>query len=144
MQGQAGAISSIMTKVEMAKYIHLHMWKVFAICKCENFLTFEWANSIETRLWTYNLLTGWSISYKSLKQFQFNLPHQMAKKITFEIGKRFSHLQMDIFCHFNFCHNRRNGFSMCWFIGSEMSCWEKLEFIHSTWHGIYSIMQEER
>ena len=31
------------------------------------------------------------------------------KKITFENGKRFSHLQMNIFCHFNFCHNRRNG-----------------------------------
>ena len=41
MQGQAGAISSIMTKNEMAKDIHLQMWKVFAICKCENFLTIQ-------------------------------------------------------------------------------------------------------
>ena len=28
------AISSIMTKVEMAKDIHLQMWKLFAIWKC--------------------------------------------------------------------------------------------------------------
>ena len=25
-------------------------------------------------------------------------------------GKTFSHLQMDVFWHFNFCYNRRNGF----------------------------------
>ena len=29
------AISSIMTKVEMVKDIHLQMWKLFAICKCD-------------------------------------------------------------------------------------------------------------
>jgi hypothetical protein len=27
------------------------------------------------------------------------------------MAKKSSHLQMDNFCHFNFCCNRRNGFS---------------------------------
>ena len=121
MQGQGGAIFSILTKLKWQK-ISICIVKIFAICKCENFLTFERAYSIKTRLWTCNLPTSWSISYKFLKHIQFNLPYQMANEITFEIGKRVSHLQIDIFCHFNFCHNRRNGFSMCWFIGSEMSC----------------------
>ena len=42
------AISSVMTKVEMAKNIHLQKWKLLAIFKCETFLPFEGANSIET------------------------------------------------------------------------------------------------
>ena len=56
------------------------------------------------------LVTGWSISYKSIKQFRLNLLLQMAKYFCIWNGKTFSHLQMDIFCHFNFCYNRRNGF----------------------------------
>ena len=28
-------------------------------------------------------------------------------------GKTFSHLQNDIFCHFDFCHNRRNDLPDC-------------------------------
>jgi hypothetical protein len=35
-------------------------------------------------------------------KWQKNFPDQMSKKC--------SHLQMDIFCHFNFCHNKRNVF----------------------------------
>ena len=58
MQGQAEAISPIMTKVEMAKDIHLHMWKVFAICKCEDFLTFEGANQSKP---DYGLVTYWPV-----------------------------------------------------------------------------------
>ena len=62
----------IMTKVEMAKDIHLHMWNFFAIYKCENLLPFEGENSIETNLQTSNLMAGQFISYKSVKQFFLN------------------------------------------------------------------------
>jgi hypothetical protein len=38
---------------------------------------------------------------------------QIEKKITFANDKKFSHLQMDKLCHFDFCHNRRNDFCCC-------------------------------
>ena len=41
-------------------------------------------------------------SYKSVNQFWLNLPHQNVKI--------FSHLQMDIFCYFEFYQCRRNAF----------------------------------
>ena len=36
-------------------------------------------------------------------------------------GKTFSHLQNDIFCHFDFCHNRRNDLA-------DSPCWSVLDF----------------
>ena len=33
-----------------------------------------------------------------------------SKKFSTSNVKNNSHLQMDIFCHFDFCHSRRNGF----------------------------------
>ena len=86
-------------------------WQKISICKWENVSTIFYlsvANSIKTKLWTCNLLTGRSINYKSLKQFGLNLH----KKFTFVCVKKSSHLQMDTFCRFNFFHNIRNGF---WF-----------------------------
>lgn len=47
-------ISSIITKVEMAKVV-----KTFCHFKCKNLLPFEGANSIERVLWTCNLWTSW-------------------------------------------------------------------------------------
>ena len=70
--GDPLAFSSIISKVEMEKDIHVHMWKNFAICKCENLLPFDGENSIETNLQTSYLLAGQSISYKSVKQFWLN------------------------------------------------------------------------
>ena len=58
--------------------------------------------SIITNLETCSLQTNQSESYKSTYQFWLNL--------SYSHGKKFSHLQINIFCHFNFCHNRRNGF----------------------------------
>ena len=41
----------------------------------------------------------------------------------FADGKKKSHLQMDIFCHFNFCHNKRNGFWVWVVVLEENSSW---------------------
>ena len=113
--GLAEAISSVMTKVEMAKYFHLQVWKNFAI----------WgANSIATNLWKCVLRTNQSISYKSIKQFDWICRIQIAKKINI-----FSHLEMGIFWHFDFCHNRRNGFwSYLWRRPCVPSCFFQTQF----------------
>ena len=55
-------------------------WQEISICKCENFLTFKRANSMETNLRTCNLQTSQFISYKFEKQLRLILPHQMSKK----------------------------------------------------------------
>ena len=79
------------------------------------------ANVIFFDIWSGKLFAIWgrkfnwnwpdrSISYKSVKQFQLNLPFPKGKKISRSNVKKISHLQMDIFCHFNFWHDRRNGF----------------------------------
>ena len=49
-----------MTKVEIAKGIHLKMRIFFAISKCEISLPFDGANSSETNLQTCKLPTVWS------------------------------------------------------------------------------------
>ena len=70
-------------------------------------------NSILTNLQTFNLWTGQYVSYKSesVDQFWFNLPHNNDKMSNV---KNFSHLKIDIFCYFNFCHWRRNAFCWIW------------------------------
>ena len=54
---------------------------------------------IETVLWTCNLWTSWSVSCKA---------------VNFLICKwqKNSYFQMDILCHLDFCHNRKNGLSI--------------------------------
>ena len=74
-----------------------------------------WVNSIKTNLKTCNLWTGLYVSYKSLSLFWLNLPHQNGKTFFTSNGKtfftsnvkNFSHLQMAMFCYFDFCHCRR-------------------------------------
>ena len=81
-----------MAKVEMVKYIYLQTWRLFAI------LPFKGANLIKINLLTCDLRTRQSVTYKFIKQFLLNLSPQIAKK----------KIQLEIFCHFNLCHNRRN------------------------------------
>ena len=100
----AEGISSIMTKVEMAKYIHLQIRKLFIICKCDSFSIWG-ANSIKTNLQTCNLPIGQSISYKSFRLKAVSIEFAPSN------GKNVSHLQIHTFCHFDFFNNRRNGFS---------------------------------
>ena len=78
------------------------IWKTF--CHLDR------ANSIETDLQTFKLQTGRFITKLqvckkvSIKpSFNYIRPIQMAKC---------SHLGVNIFCHFNFCHDRRNDFSL--------------------------------
>ena len=70
-----------------------------------SFCHLDRANSIKNNWQTCNLQTC-----QSIKQFRLNLPHPNVKKFSRSNGKTFSHLQMDIFCHFDFCHTLRNGF----------------------------------
>ena len=78
------------------------MWKTFCHSGREN--------SIKTNLEACNLWTGQYVSFKSVNLFWLNLPHQNGKTFFTSNVKNFSHLQMDIFCYFNFCHCRRNNF----------------------------------
>ena len=78
------------------------MWKMF----CHS----GGVNSIKTNLLTCNLWTGQYVSYKSVNLFWLNLPHQNGKTFFTSNVKTFSHLQMDIFCYFDFCHCRSNAF----------------------------------
>ena len=60
-------------KVKMANvkmFCHL-IWKTFR--------HLDMANSIKTALWTCNLWTSKSVSYKSANWFQLNLPPQISK-----------------------------------------------------------------
>ena len=66
----------------------------FSHWQCEKMLIEE-VNSIKSNLQTYKLHT-------LVKQFWLNLPYPNSKQ--------FSNFQIDIFWHFKFCHDRRNGF----------------------------------
>ena len=89
-------ISSTMTKVELAKYIHLQMWTLFVI-DVENFLHLVMANSIENNLLACNSWTGRSVSYKFVNWFWLNLPYPNSKMFSTSNVENNSHLQMDIF-----------------------------------------------
>ena len=74
-------IFPLMSKIAMAKdgkrnvifFCSLQMWTKFAI---------SGANSIKSNLWTCNLQIGRpKISYKTVKQFPFNLPYPNGKNI---------------------------------------------------------------
>ena len=66
----------------------------FSHWQCEKMLIEE-VNSIKSNLQTYKLHT-------LVKQFWLNWPYPNSKQ--------FSNFQIDIFWHFKFCHDRRNGF----------------------------------
>ena len=79
------AVSSIMTKVEIAKYINLQ---------------------IQSKL-LYRLVTDWLVCKLQVRKL-------VLIDSVHSNGKINSHLQMDIFCHFDFCHN---GNSFWWWCG---------------------------
>ena len=74
--------------------------KFLDIFKCETFLLFEGADSIETAFYQKDLLL-------------MEQPIGYGKKKKCANGKKSFRLQMDIFCHLDFCHNRKNAFSCC-------------------------------
>ena len=76
------------------------MWKVFAI----------WGRKFNQNQFN-ELERRRSISYKFEKHFPFNLPYPTAKSFSNQLAKTFSHLQMDIFCHFNISQNRKIAFA---------------------------------
>ena len=81
---------SIMTKIEITNDIHLQIKQI------------EGTNSIETNLCSVNKLESSS--------FNEICPRQISKSSSFQMAF-FLHLQMEIFCNFNFCHDRRIGLS---------------------------------
>ena len=74
-----------MTRVKMAKYVHLQMW-LFCHLIWKTFCNLDRANSIQTAFQTCNLVTRQSVSYKSVNWFCLNLAPQMATKISFANG----------------------------------------------------------
>ena len=92
-------ISSIITKVEMVKDIHLQIWKRFAIWRSK----FNRNCLLTCNLWTSQL----QVSKLVAIEFACSSGNFFFK---FANGKTFTQLQMDIFCQFDFCHNRKNAF----------------------------------
>ena len=80
-------------------------WQKISICKWDFFCHLQ----IQSKL-----------LYKHLTFALHWLVHklQVCKLVSIEFapsnvsGRQFSNLQMDIFCHFNFWHNRKNGFRL--------------------------------
>ena len=48
------------------------------------------------------------------------------------MAKKFSHLQMDIFCDFDFCHNRKNGF------------WSNVSLLEFAWRAYFRCARAPR
>ena len=87
-------VFNIMPKCELAKTIDLKMW--FFCHLPEIFLPFE-------------LLPATVISYP----FDKFRRQKMAKNISAIEWQQKLHLQMDIFCHFKFCQNKKNILASC-------------------------------
>ena len=90
-------ISSVMEKLEMAKNIQ-NVKKSFPF-------------DMEIVL-----LCGYPLAMfiSKVKAKTYTLPGvQIAKLFPYQMSKRNSHLQMDIFCRFKFCHTRRNSLRLC-------------------------------
>ena len=92
-------ISSIVTKVEMKK---------ISICKSENFWPFSnkkhfcyMRGQIQSKLLLIERTCNLLVNYRTVTWFRLNSSRKW-KEITFANGKKFLHLQMDIFCHFDF------------------------------------------
>ena len=102
------------------------IWKTF--CHLDR------ACSIKTDLQTCNLWTGQVVSYMFVNWFWLNLFYPNGKKFSMSNVKKNWHLQMDIFCHFDFCHSRRNSFKQR----------RKVNFVVYSWpDAIVKGMQEE-
>ena len=86
-------VSSIMAKLEIAKIF---------IYKCDFFAISYWKLFV---IWTSSV----NVELRFCQSWQINRGYPNVKKICIKCQKNW-HLQMDIFCHFKFCHNRRNGF----------------------------------
>ena len=70
------------------------IWKTF--CHLDR------TSSIKTDLQNCKLWTGQTVSQKFVDWFQLNLPYPNGKKFSTSNVKKNWHLQMDIFCHFDF------------------------------------------
>ena len=93
------AISSIMTKVEMPKDIHLQIWKLFAVFKCEKILRWK----IQTKP-IYELVIYCLAFYSSFLPPQMaNIFHTWKWQNVFTFANKY-------FLPFRLYHNRRNGF----------------------------------
>ena len=84
----------------MAKYVRIHLQ-----ISCDFFCHMR--HSIETNLWTCNWPVNKIQVYKVVSIDRVSPNARSNGKCQ---NKKFLHFQMDIFCHFDFCHNRRNGF----------------------------------
>lgn len=80
-------------------------WQKMSIYKCEKKLPSDFENYLP-----FELTPAMFFSY--LWQKLKNKHWQRVSKWSKSSGKYFSHLKIDIFCHFDFCHNRRNSFSL--------------------------------
>ena len=72
-------------------------WQKISICKCEKVSPFDLENFLPVELPPTMFISE-----------LINREYPNGKKFYRSNGKSFSHLQKDIFCHFYFCHNRRN------------------------------------
>ena len=100
-------VQNIFSRQE-SKWQKIAMWNIFDIWCEKMFCYLDRANSIKTNLQNCNLQIIRSISYKFVNWFWLNLPNWNSKKVSTSNVKNYSNLQMDIFCHFNLCHRKRN------------------------------------
>ena len=94
-------------------------WQKISICKSENFWPFSNVKYFcHLRRWIWSKLVlikrtcNLSVNYRTVNCFQLNFPNKW-RETPFANGKRFLHLQMDLFCHFDFCLNKTNAFCCC-------------------------------
>ena len=90
--------------------IVISKWQFFCHLMWKTFCHFYRANSIKTNLLTCNLLTKWSVSYKSINLFWLNyFWHWMWKRFCYS-NRANSNLKIDIFDIGCEKHSRRNAF----------------------------------
>lgn len=107
MRSISEAIYSFITKVKIAKdIIHLQMWIFFAILSDKLFA--NWIEQIQSK---YLKLMFQPVHKLQVLKFGFDWISRLK-------WQQKSHLKMDIFFHFIFCHNRKNSFSFFTFLWS--------------------------
>ena len=106
--------------------------KRYPFANVKIFCHLDRANWIQTALQTCNLFwAGQFISYKSINWFLLNLPLKWQILFTFAKNKKIS---FAIFCHFDFWHQRRNGF----WVGSQVF----VEYaLYTSLHAPHSLIQ---
>ena len=82
----AALLKPFLLLCQMCFFFAISYWKIFVI----------WTSSVNVEL-------------RFCQSWQINRGYPNVKKICIKCQKMW-HLQMDTFCHFKFCHNRRNGF----------------------------------